>query len=903
MTFKRECKRLAKNNKLLIGILLSISLFNANLIACKTEVSEDSIPDTFPPAVKSFSPSDRASDIDVSSSISISLVEPVHSDNITINTSDTSCTGSIQVSKEDFSTCVRMVSAPSVSSDQQSFTVVPSANLDSNTIYKIRLAPGIRDMSENVSKKAYQTSSGFTTEDIQWVSNHSPADAATDILLGSSISVTFALPMDTATVTTNTTDTSCSGSFQVSKDGFSSCVRMSSNSTISNSDKTFTIQPAVNLDSNTTYKIKLTSSIMDATGGNGLLTDYVTSNGFTTSDIQWISSTSPTNGDVDVSLNTGISVTFTQAMDASTVTTNTTGTSCSGSFQVSKDNFSSCVKMSSEPVVSNSDQTFTIQPTVNLDSNTNYKIKISSAVMDATGGNGLLTDYVTSTGFTTIDIISSITPSDGSMNFDISASVSVSFLIAMDTSTITTNTIDTSCSGSFQVSKDNFLTCVRMSSPPTASNGDKTFTIQPVSDLEGETNYKIRITSAVIDATGGNALVTDYTTPTGFTTRETVPPQIVSVSPTNNATNAAIVTVLTATFNEAINSSTINTSSFTLSDGTNDISGVVTYANLIAKFKPISNLDLLTNYTAVVTTSIQDVAGNALAADYTWTFKTGVVLPDTGQTSNYTSSFGEDSDYSINPPSYTDNGNGTVTDNNTRLIWQQSDDNTRRTWSTVTSYCTSLSLAGFNDWRLPNPKELQSIVHADEYYPLINTTIFPGTESSDYWSSTPNVHSPSDAWHVDFQSGEVYGYSETWNPYVRCVRGGSESDIWSYDFIDNSDGTVTHRPTDLTWQQEDDNVVRSWENALSYCENLSLDKYSDWRLPNFRELLTLVDYTVYGPAINSSLFPNNDGGDFWTSTTHPDVTTAAWRVRFYYGIMDLDYKSSSIYVRCVRGGH
>ncbi len=146
-------------------------------------------------------------------------------------------------------------------------------------------------------------------------------------------------------------------------------------------------------------------------------------------------------------------------------------------------------------------------------------------------------------------------------------------------------------------------------------------------------------------------------------------------------------------------------------------------------------------------------------------------LPDTGQTQSYTDTFGEDSDYTINPPSYTDNGNSTVTDNVTGLMWQQEDDDTTRTWDEACSYCNDLALGGYSDWRLPSKKELMSIVDYSIYSPAIDTTYFPGTNASLYWSSTP--YSSFSRWFVYFGYGRVgYGYGKSLSGYVRCVRGG-----------------------------------------------------------------------------------------------------------------------------------
>ena len=166
----------------------------------------------------------------------------------------------------------------------------------------------------------------------------------------------------------------------------------------------------------------------------------------------------------------------------------------------------------------------------------------------------------------------------------------------------------------------------------------------------------------------------------------------------------------------------------------------------------------------------QTTHGEEILMARVWTM---LKLPDTGQTQSYTSTFGEDSDYIINPPSYTDNGDGAVTDNVTSLMWQKEDDNTIRTWYDAITCCNDFTLAGYYDWRLPSAYELMSIVNCDTYNPAIDTTYFPGTNASYYWSSTTCAFSSSSAWLVGFSYGAVYfgGYKSS-SSYVRCVRAG-----------------------------------------------------------------------------------------------------------------------------------
>lgn len=120
---------------------------------------------------------------------------------------------------------------------------------------------------------------------------------------------------------------------------------------------------------------------------------------------------------------------------------------------------------------------------------------------------------------------------------------------------------------------------------------------------------------------------------------------------------------------------------------------------------------------------------------------------------------------------YTNNLNGTITDNVTGLMWQQSDDDITRTWEQAISYCEALSLGGHSDWRLPNVKELQSIIAYGYYSPSINTTAFPWTKAYFYWSSTTAAFYTSRAWYVFFENGTVDDHFNKTNTfYVRCVR-------------------------------------------------------------------------------------------------------------------------------------
>jgi uncharacterized protein DUF1566 len=171
-------------------------------------------------------------------------------------------------------------------------------------------------------------------------------------------------------------------------------------------------------------------------------------------------------------------------------------------------------------------------------------------------------------------------------------------------------------------------------------------------------------------------------------------------------------------------------------------------------------------------------------------------LPDTGQTQCFTCSgppcdgfiqdflLGQDSFQDTGCPNdanrFTDNRDGTVTDNCTGLMWQKdtadvngdgrSTDQDFSTWCHALEYCYDLSFAGHNDWRLPNVRELQSIVDYGRFGLSIDPVF--GAFSRFYWSSTSFAGSPHFAWFVSFNDGNVFDDGKEGSLHVRAVRSG-----------------------------------------------------------------------------------------------------------------------------------
>ncbi len=249
----------------------------------------------------------------------------------------------------------------------------------------------------------------------------------------------------------------------------------------------------------------------------------------------------------------------------------------------------------------------------------------------------------------------------------------------------------------------------------------------------------------------------------------------------------------------------------------------------------------------------------------------GFVLPDTGQIQDFSDTFGEDSDYPRVPTSYTISESGKVTiDNNTKLMWER---DSNRKWmqsKEIVEYCDNLELDGYTDWRLPLMKELQSIADYGEFLPAIDMEAFLNMPRlvSGIWTFPRSDH-PEHVWHIGFPDGHVMGQHTYSRKLVRCVRADNGAAYHANSFIDNGDGTVTDNVTKRVWQQNLDYVRRSWDDAINYCENLEYADRSDWRLPNLRELISIVDYNRYEPAIDEEYFPNTPiKYFFWSSTSY-----------------------------------
>lgn len=284
--------------------------------------------------------------------------------------------------------------------------------------------------------------------------------------------------------------------------------------------------------------------------------------------------------------------------------------------------------------------------------------------------------------------------------------------------------------------------------------------------------------------------------------------------------------------------------------------------------------------------------------------------------------YGQDASYIGNVPNYTDNLDGTVTDNVTGLMWQQ-DPGAKITWPEAVANLeafNAVGLGGYSDWRIPTIKELYSLVDfsghtgrsSSESEPYIDTDYFVFNygdvagearfidsqilTSTIYGGTT--LGNNTTVFGFNFADGRIKGYEIDKSFYCYYVRGNT-----SYGqnlFVNNNDGTVTDAATSLMWMQNDSGYYSvgdaadgtlDWVDALAWAEEMNAQNflgYSDWRLPNIKELQSLIDYTnspivTNHPAIDDIFYCSEtvnylgetDWGYYWSSTTHDDLSASS----------------------------
>jgi len=428
---------------------------------------------------------------------------------------------------------------------------------------------------------------GKETVTIPGVVSVTPAQGATGVVINTTITATFSMAMNSASITTST--------FTVAGPGGTAVA-----GAVTYSGSTATFTPSAVLAYGTTYTATITTGAMSP-GGAELIGPYVWS--FTTiTPPPSVLSTIPANGAVNVPIGQVLSATFSEPM-------------ASGTFSATTFTLSVTDGAAVTGTVAYAGGVATFTPMDALAYSTSYTATITTGVTSL-GGTPLASNYVwTFTTITPPPLVVSTVPMNTATGVPVSQVLSATFNEAMNCAAFPAT--------AFTVVAAPGATPV----PGTIACSGAVATFTPASDLAYNTVYTATITTGATSL-AGTPLASNYVW--SFRTLPApTPPTVIATVPVNGATAVPINQALSATFSVAMTPDTIDTTTFTLAETTSGtaVTGTVTYvaAGSIATFKPTTSLAPTTEYTATITTGAQDVAGTALASNYVWTFTTAAL--------------------------------------------------------------------------------------------------------------------------------------------------------------------------------------------------------------------------------------------------------------------------------------
>jgi hypothetical protein len=473
-------------------------------------------------------------------------------------------------------------------------TFEPTALLAASTTYTATITTGVKDLAGNglAAERTWNFTTGAAADvTAPTVSAVAPASGATGAPITGSITATFSEAMATSSIT-NATFTLAQAGTEVP-------------GTVLFTGSVATFKPGSDLLPSTPCTATISTAATDL-AGNPLATAYSWS--FTTgaapdTTLPTVSSTIPANGATGALINGSISVTFSEAVNPTSITT-TTFTLMQGTTPVTVS-------------VSTSGAVATMTYTGNLASGTRYDVSIAGAT--DLSGNVLANTYAWSfttavAADTTPPLVSSTVPVANANGVDTAADISAVFNEAMLSTSIT--------NASFKLTNG-----MMMDVPGTVgyTAASQAASFHPASALATSTSYTATISGGAAGVTdvAGNPLAADHTW--NFITAaalDTTAPTVSMVSPINLASGVSVSGTASVTFSEAMKSSSISDLTFTLQQGTTPVPAAVTLAVNVATLTPTGALLAGTVYTATVSTGATDLAGNALAAPYTWSFTT-----------------------------------------------------------------------------------------------------------------------------------------------------------------------------------------------------------------------------------------------------------------------------------------
>jgi len=574
------------------------------------------VADTTAPAVLSVFPVASSTNAAINTLITATFNEPMNSAtiiaaNFTVKAGTTAVAGSVtydSVNKEAIFT--------------------PTANLASSTLYTATVTTGAKDLAGNglaINKVWTFTTSAAADTTAPAVLSVFPVASSTNVAINTLITATFNEPMSSATI--------IAANFTVK----AGTTAVTGSVTYDSVNKVTTFTPTANLASSTVYTATVTTGAKDL-AGNGLAVNKVWT--FTTSvaadtTAPGVLSVFPVDSSTNVAINTLVTATFTEPMNSATI--------IAANFTVK----AGATTVDGSVTYDSVNKVATFTPSANLASSTVYTATVTTGAKDL-AGNGLVVNKVwtfttSAAADTTAPAVLSVFPVDSSTNVAINTLVTATFTEPMDSATI--------IAANFTVKAG----ATTVDGSVTYDSVNKVATFTPSANLASSTLYTATVTTGAKDLAGNGLVVNKVWTFTTSTTADTTAPSVLSVFPVASSTDVAINTLITATFNEAMDSATIIAANFTVKAGTAAVDGSVTYdsVNKVATFTPSANLASNTLYTATVTTGAKDLAGNGLAVNKVWNFTTSATadtIPASGTTgvsvgSNITATFSKDMDY------------------------------------------------------------------------------------------------------------------------------------------------------------------------------------------------------------------------------------------------------------------
>jgi ribulose 1,5-bisphosphate synthetase/thiazole synthase len=516
------------------------------------------------PLVVSTNPTNNATNVPVNQVVTATFNEQMNPETFT--------TGSFTLQQGT------TVISGSLSYNATNYTVsfTPSVPLTSNLTYTGKVAANVKDSfgDELQTDYIWTFSTGATL--LPAVISTDPANNATGVVINKTVSATFNMPMDPSTIS-NSSFILKQGAFIIP-------------GTVSYNGLTASFTPTNNLLPSTIYTATITNGVKNVPG-IALQNNYVWT--FTTGTLvaPMVISTDPTNNATGVAINKTVTATFSVAMDPSTLTAS---------------NFN--IRQGANLVtgtISYSGTTLSFVPSGNFATGTTYTATITTGAKNV-AGTPMANNYIWT--FTTIVVaptVISTDPMNDATGVVINKTVTATFSVPMNPLTINASTF-TVKQGSVTV-------------PGTVSYSGTTASFTPSGNLLQLSVYTATITAGVKNVPG-TPMANNYVW--NFTTGNLVAPMVISTDPANLATGVALNKTVSASFNMAMNPSTITNSTFTIKQGANLISGTVSYSGTTANFVPSSNFTSGTIYTAIISTGAKNVAGTPLASTYQWTFTT-----------------------------------------------------------------------------------------------------------------------------------------------------------------------------------------------------------------------------------------------------------------------------------------